>query len=59
VLGPALIDKNTVIGNSACTAKDNASVIKAKPHPLVQTADLFQVKLAQRAELITAISSSA
>jgi hypothetical protein len=59
VLGPALIDKNTVIGNSACTAKDKASVIKAKPPQLVHTAALFHVKLAQRAEFITAISSSA
>jgi hypothetical protein len=53
------MDKYTVIGNSACTAKDKASLIRAKPQPLVQTAALFQVKLDPRAELITAISSSA
>jgi len=59
VLGHARIESTTVIGNSACTAKLKASVIRANPHPDVPTIALFPVKLAQRAVLITAISSSA
>ncbi|MBT3852625.1 hypothetical protein HOF65_01035 [bacterium] len=47
-----------MIGNSACTAKLKASVIKANHQPDVPVIALAQVKLAHNAELITAISSS-